>query len=78
MSVHGNIDTCMAQIPAAKVQQRGTETVGLRELLTACMQEGAEAGMGAVLPETVPWMTVPFLSSIWTVSLDSFIKNLQA
>lgn len=25
----------------------------------------------------VPWMTVPFLSSIVTVSLLSFIKNLQ-
>jgi hypothetical protein len=24
----------------------------------------------------VPWITVPFLSSIWTVSLLSFIRNL--
>ena len=28
-------------------------------------------------PETVPWMTVPFFSSICTVSLDSFIRNLR-
>lgn len=28
-------------------------------------------------PKTVPWMTVPFLSSTVTVSLLSFIRNLR-
>lgn len=31
--------------------------------------------MATSTPAMVPWMTVPFFSSIWTVSLDSFIKK---
>ena len=29
-------------------------------------------------PVMVPWTVVPFFNSTWTVSLESFIKNLHA
>lgn len=45
---------------------------------TASWQQHAEASAGvAVPPVMVPCKTVPFFSSICTVSFDSFIKNLQ-
>ena len=42
------------------------------------MHETVKDRKDCCLPVTVPWTTVPFLSSMVTLSLLSFIRNLPA
>lgn len=73
----GQAQTRRRQISVRETAHRPTH-------LQVCRNEGGkgekkkkEEGTGKSRPATVPWTTVPFLSSTITVSFASFIKNLD-
>jgi hypothetical protein len=71
MRVHGDVNTCtMRDMFVIWILQKQHTTTKSRDNVDGAVQCWD-------LPAMVPYTTVPFLSSIWTFSLESFIKNLQ-
>lgn len=76
--VHRDVDACADQMPARSHLDFSKSSVQPQRR-PAAMPAGlrAPAQPGAHLPAMVPWITVPFLSSICTVSFASFMRNLR-